>query len=111
MSPRSGTPPKTATISRINLKFAFQITPETTNEISVPVCIVAMKKNANNVAERFIPAVSAKHVSVLAKLATSGTNTVPEAKMQTENTCVSTKQLRRETKKPPTNGMYKFNGV
>ena len=40
-----------------------------------------MEKNANIVVEPTIPAVSAKHVSILAKMATSGTKAVPDAKI------------------------------
>ena len=66
---------------RITLKFASQIIPKTTNETEVSVCSVAMKKNANIVAEPTIPAVSAKHVSIVAKVVTLGTNAVPDAKI------------------------------
>ena len=68
-----------------------------------------MKKNANIVAETTIPAVSAKHVSIVAKLVTSGTNAVPDAKIQTKSTCVSTRQLHRELKKPQADGMFKVD--
>ena len=64
----------------ITLKLASQIIPKT-NETEVPVCSVAMKRNANIVAETTIPAVSAKHASIVAKLATLGTNAVPDAKI------------------------------
>ena len=72
---------ETATVRGKTLKFASQITPKKTNETEVPVRSVVMKKNANNVAETTIPAVSAKHVSIVAKLVTSGTNAVPDAKI------------------------------
>ena len=81
INPTSGTPPETATARGITLKFASQITPKTTNETEVPVRSVAMKTNANIVAETTIPAVSAKHVSIVAKLVTLGTNAVPDAKI------------------------------
>ena len=70
ISPTSGTPPETATIRGITLKFVSQIIPKTTNETEVPVHSVAMKENANIVAEPITPAVSAKHVSIEVKLAT-----------------------------------------
>ena len=69
-----------------------------------------MKRNANIVAETIIPAVSAKPNSIVPKVATLGTNAAPDAKIQTESTCVSTKQVRRELKKPPTDGMFLFSG-
>ena len=81
INPTSGTPHETATVRGINAKFASPITPKTTNETGVPVRSVVMKENANIVAETTIPAVSAKHASIVAKLVTSGTNAVPDAKI------------------------------
>ena len=81
INPTSGTPPETATVRGITLKFASQTTPETTNETEVPARSVVMTKNANIVAETTIPALSAKHVSIVAKLVTLGTNAVPDAKI------------------------------
>ena len=66
---------------RKNIMFASQIFPKTTYETEVPVRSVAIKKNANIVVEPTIPAVSAKHVSIVAKLVTLGTNAVPDAKI------------------------------
>ena len=66
INPTNGTPPETAAVRGITLNFASQITPKTTNETEVPVRGVVMKKNANIVAETTIPAVSAKHVSIVA---------------------------------------------
>ena len=110
INPTSGTPPETATIRGITLKFAFQITPKTAAETEVPVCSVVMKRNANIVAETIFPAVSAKHNSIVAKKATLGTIAAPDAKIQTESTCVSARQLHRELKKPPTDGMFILSG-
>ena len=76
INPTTRTPPETATVRGINPQFASPITPKTTNETGVPVRSVVMKKNANIVAETTIPALSAKHVSIVAKLVTSGTNAV-----------------------------------
>ena len=81
INPTSGTPPETAKVREITLEFASRITPKTTNETEVPVRSEVMKTNANIVAETTIPAVSAKHVSIVAKLVTSGTNAVPDAKI------------------------------
>ena len=60
INPTSGTPLETATIRGITQKFASQITPKTATETEVPVRSVVMKKNAIILAERTIPAVSAK---------------------------------------------------
>ena len=76
----SGTQPETATVRGITLKFASQITPKTTNETEVPVCTAVMTQNANIVAEPTVPAVRAKHVSIVSKLVNAGTNAVPDAK-------------------------------
>ena len=81
INPTSGTPPETATVRGLTLKFASEINPKTTNETEVPVRSVAMKTNANIVAETTIPAVSAKHVPIVAKFVTLGTNAVPDAKI------------------------------
>ena len=80
INPTTGTPPGTATVRGIILKFASQLIPKTTNETEVPVRSVVMEQNAHFVIETNIPAVSAKQVSIVAKLVTSGTNTVPKAK-------------------------------
>ena len=77
----SGTPPETATVRGITLKFDSQITPKTTNETEVPVRSVVMQEDANLVAETIIQAVSAKNVSIAAQLATLGTNAVHDAKI------------------------------
>ena len=79
INPTSATPPDSATIRGITLKFASQIIPKTTNETEVSDRKVAMKKNANIVAEPTIPI--EKQVSIVAKLAISGTNPVPDAKL------------------------------
>ena len=76
----SGTPSETATIRGITLKFDSQIIPKTPTETEVPFRSVVMKRNANTVAETTIPVVSAKNISIVAKLATSGTNVVPDTK-------------------------------
>ena len=81
INPTSGTPPETATVRGITIKFASQITPKTTTETKVPVRSIVMKKNANIVAETTIPAVIANHVSIVAKLVTLGTNAVPDARI------------------------------
>ena len=80
INPTSGTPPEATTVRVIILKFASQITPKTTNETEVPLCSVAMKTNANIVAQTIFLAVSAKHVSIVAKLITLSTNAVVDAK-------------------------------
>ena len=76
----SETPPETAKISGLTLKFAAQMTPEKTNETEVPLRRAAMKKNTNRVAGPTSSAVSAKHVSIVSKMATSGTNVMSDAK-------------------------------
>ena len=80
MNPTSGTPTKTATIRGITPKLASQKIPKTANETEVPVPSVAKNINANIVAAPTFPAVSGKYVSIVAKLAISGTNAVPDAK-------------------------------
>ena len=110
ISPASGIPPEIAAITGISSNFGSQIAPKTTNGKGVPVCSVAIKKNANIVAKPTIPAVIAKHVSIVAKLAMSGMNAVPDAKFWAKSTYVSTRHLRRQLKKPPTDGMFKFDG-
>ena len=108
--PTSGTPHKTATTSEIAPKFASHTKLITRNEIKSPVDCVAMRKSAKIKAESIIPAVRAKHASIVAKLAISGTNAVLDAKTLTESTRISTKQLLRELKKPPTNGVFELKG-
>ena len=81
VNPTSGTPPETATVRGITPKFASQITPKITNETDVPVRSVGMKKNANLLDKTTIPAISAKHVSIVAKLVKLRTNAAPDAKI------------------------------
>ena len=78
--PTSRTPPETATIHGLSPKFASQINPKTIYQTGAPVRTVAMKNNANIVADPTIPAVSAKEVSIMAKLPSSDTNAAPDAK-------------------------------
>ena len=78
---KSGTLPETATIRGLTLKFASQIFPKTTNETKVPVRSEAMKKMHIFWPKPNIPAVSVKHVSIVAKMAILGTNAVSEAKI------------------------------
>ena len=80
MNLTSGTPHETSTTRGITLKFASKIIPKTTKEAEVLLCSIEMKKNANILTEPTIPAVSAKQVSVVAKLASSGTNARPDGK-------------------------------
>ena len=69
-----------------------------------------MTKNVNIEVEPTLPAVSAKHVSIGAKSAISGTNAVPDAKILTMSTWASTRKLRKELKEPPRDGMFKLSG-
>ena len=78
--PKRGTLPEIATIRGLTLKFASEIIPKTTNKTKVPVRSVAMKKMQMLWPKQNIPTVSAKHVSIVAKMATLGTNALPDAK-------------------------------
>ena len=83
-SPTGEITPERATISGISLKFASQKNRMTANVTEVPVHSVVMKKNANMVAEPNIPAVTAKHVPIVAEFAISGTKAVLDGKIETK---------------------------